>query len=326
MTIFARSEDFEFEKVGAVVSTTDALYFDDAISRCALRGHQDNGSGWVAHNLGDFEDFWLSFRVRAQGTTPLVGRTPVVIYDTTNTARFRFVVVENSGRKWQGQYWNGSAWVDVGGAAYTYASDTTKTITLRLNQSANEMTVWSDNFGHTSGTIPMSGWSGIRRVDMLSWCDNTNHGFSEFIWGNEPILFHRYITRWPTANGDLTDGTGSYADVDEITLSDVDAIVLETSGHSKTFVKGTATFPTGDVRTVKVSSKVGNMPASGAQNVKARLRKGGVNYDQAANFEGFANSNPLYEAYWTQDPSTSANWGRADAASTALQFGLVAQP
>lgn len=323
MAIFGKSEDFEFERLGAAGVTTSGTYYDTSISRCALAGTNSETAGWVAHNLGDFEDFWCSIRYVAQGTTMLNGRTPLILSDAVGTPRFRLLVVSS---QFQPQHWDGSSWVNIGPVVYTYVSGEPRTIVVRINKAANNFTVWSENFVASSQTVNMSGWQGIRRADLLSWCNNNQHAFSEFIWGNEPVLLHRYVTRWPTANGDLTDGLGSFVDVNEVFLNDTNAIVLETAGQSKTFLKGSATLPTGDVRTVKVSSKVGNVPAVGAQNVKARLRKSGVNYDQPANFGGFATGNPIYEAYWVQDPSTSASWTREDASSTALQFGLLAQP
>lgn len=142
--------------------------------------------------------------------------------------------------------------------------------------------------------------------------------YSQVIVATEPTLGWKLKTLAPTADGDLTEFTGTYADVDEVTLSNDDRLTTDVSAQSS-FTAASWNVPAGfDIAAIAVSSFASSdLTESKLSNF---LRLNGQNFPSMA-----VDLTPgwlVYSDVWEQNPETVAAWRPTDINGTALQFGV----
>lgn len=341
MALFARSMELSginhsgFAQEKTTTAAKDSTYG----IRAASRVNSATSTDWLGIDSdldgGPYAtEFWhRGFMYLGIGTTYNPANDIVFEYgDNAATPVFRCIITGSTGSGWtlQWQYWNGSTWVNTGttfvilfSALYKYdlqvVCGTSFEFAITNNMAIEPAVVQSGAVGALVTNID----SIIHKSCTGIGTQTTEFDHSEWIWGDEPTVGHRYALSPPTGNGTHTDGTGSFADVDEAVTSDLDFINLAANGDSKTFTHAAMSIPPGTVKAVQVESRVRNV-ATGAQNVKARIRVGGVDYDQGASFAGIGTSFKPYVPQWTSNPAGGA-WTPTTAGQTSNEFGLLGQ-
>jgi hypothetical protein len=283
----------------------------------------------VPSGLGSFTTFW--HRAFIFHGTLLSGRTLFQYINSSATPVFRLQLTSNN--VLQAQYWNGSAWTNIGSTYATTASTLCKLdLKIVCGASGSFELYYTTNMA-VEGSLVLSGsasMTAVNNIDGIKTYSNNSSlaaslaRHSEWIWGDETTVGHRYAWAPPTGDGTDTAGSGSYTDVDEAVTSDADTSTLSANGDAETYTHGTLTAPAGAVKAVQVEARVRNQ-ATGAQNVKARLRVGGTAYNQASNYASIGTSYTGYRARWDTNPATAATWVNATAIGTGIEFGLLAQ-
>lgn len=251
------------------------------------------------------------------------GRTLFEYYSGA-TAVFRMQCTAD--RVGQMQYWDGSAWQNVG-ATFAIPNGRARYDLKIVCGASFELYISTDMA--QEGTLLASGSATMTLVtaidDIRAYSSNpaAPHRLAEWIWGDEPTVGHHYAWKPPSGNGTDTAGSGSYLDVDEGTTNDSDVSTLAANGDAETYIHATMTLPAGTVKAVQVESRV-RKTATGAQNVKARLRIGATAYDQASNYAGIDSVFKAYVARWGSNPAGGA-WDTTTAGQVSNEFGLLAQ-
>lgn len=326
MTLYAATELAELiSSAGNAVEGTTASTFS---STYGIRTATRPGTGSTDYitagtGLGSFTTFWDRFTFYAASAITS-GRTLRQYHNSSGTAVFR--IQATSADTLQAQYWNGSAWTNIGTTFSTAITSTLRVFDIKIICGGSGSFEW-----YVGGSLYTSGSASMTSVTNIDeWRGySTNAGtgeayFSENIWGDESTIGHRYCIAPPTGDGTYTAGSGAFGDVDEAITNDADFSTLSANGDAETYTHGAMTLPSGTVKAVQVSARVKNA-ATGAQNVKARLRLSSTNYDQASNYAGIGAGFTAYRARWGVDPSTSATWTQAAAKATGNEFGLLAQ-
>ncbi|CDO36063.1 hypothetical protein [Novosphingobium sp. KN65.2] len=327
MTLYAATELHELYNTGTAVETTTSNRFDGTYGIRNAWYAGSTVSDYVSavtpgsSGLGSFTTFWMAFYVY-RGNTWQSGSVGLELYNSSGTPVFRIYHTSNDVA--QAQYWNGSSWVNIG-SSYTVSGNPLLRFDFKIVCGASGSFEWYINSSiYTSGSASMTSVTNIDEW-RVRWAGGTGRWHvSECIWGDEATIGHRYCIAAPTGDGFYTAGSGSYTDVDESTTNDGDATTLTNNGDAETYTHSAMTLPSGTVKLVQVSARV-RSAATGAQNVKARLRKSSTNYDQASNYAGIGAGYTAYRARWTTDPATGSAWTQANAQDTAQNFGLVAQ-
>ena len=315
---------------GNATETTNSAFFDTTYGiRAAASAGSADSTQWFGHDLdeGPYSgDFYYRFTLGIfNGMNS--GRTLLEFLDNAEIPVFRLQITGSN--IIQGQYWNGTAWTNVGGT-YTFDGHNQFRCDLRISDSSFSFATTSNMALEPSevlsGSAVMTNVTNLASVKSYS-TNGSSGGFgsflSEIIFGDEPTIGHRYSWKPPTADGTDTAGSGTFADVDETTTSDVDFTTLAANGDAETYVHGTMTLPAGTVKAVQIESRVRKV-AGGAQNVKARLRVGGVTYDQATNFPNIDSNFKPYIAAWPTNPA-GGSWTPTTAGQVSNEFGLLAQ-
>lgn len=232
------------------------------------------------------------------------------------TAQIRIVAVNSSFvTAISLEYWDGSAW---------QVSDTHST----PNSTITRFEVFCNK---TSGALQLyvSGSLVIDETESLSHLSNFTHcrwygviastGYvSEWAAATTPNAVAAVET-WPaTGDGAVTDGTGDYTGIDEITYSDADGITFSAGGQINTFTNGrTASGYVILAVTLGIRGKKGASGPTGQQGV---LRIGGSNY--VSSTDTLSTGYGAFSPVWETNPATAGAW--ADAAVEGLEFGVKA--
>lgn len=242
-----------------------------------------------------------------------------------------FRLQATNGNAIQAQYWNGTAWTNAGATPGLSANSTWKCDLKIICGGSGSFEFYATNNMAVEPVLLLSGSAVMTLVTNLdaikayptSGSTGNIASHSEWIWGDEPTTGHRIAWAAPTGDGTYVAGSGSYVDVDEAVTNDADLSTLAASGDAETYTHGAMTLPAGTVKAVFAEARVRNV-ATGAQNVKSRLRVGVVDYDATVNFAGIGTSFKPYAYRWATNPAGGA-WTPATAGQISNEFGLLAQ-
>ena len=313
-----------FERLGAGVSeTSNGTYFNTNRGHAAVQ-ITDTGQGVRSIGNLNLTNAAIYMNCRLINDSDAVGEWWRII--DTNGGPILRLAGGNNAQSNSIQYWNGSTWVQIG---------PTLPSSITLNLSSWEIlfksgdpatvTVSRNGLAHVQnvsiGQQDPFGWVQRRNCDGVGICT-----ISELIIGDGSRALVNYLveTELPTADGTDTNGTGTFADVDDV-VSDGGATVLTLAAngdnHSFTSPARTQAIADGVVGGV---SAAGNLKcdATGPQNARFYLKIGGTRYYSTTFALSTAYSG--YEYTWDENPSTAANWTVADAEAAGLEWGVEA--
>lgn len=246
----------------------------------------------------------------------------LVFYNSSGTAVFRLNVPNFN--VMQMQYWNGSAWTDIG-TSYTFPTSTRFTIDIKIicgaSGSASLYTAGS-LIGTASAT--MTAVTNIAKVRLYSNSSFTAAGYSQIIAADEPTVGWRLATLAPSANGANTTWTNDYTAVDEATtVDDADFITSSTAAEVETYAATDAPSGTGmGVKAVVVTARA-KIGATGPQNLQMAVRSAGTNYF-SSNVTGLGAGFAGVQAVFALDPATAAAWTLANCNSAEIGVKSIA--
>lgn len=318
-------EAFRNNSSFVVESTAAAGSWDSACVRCAILA----GRGGYLTEYVETPDTtprttsWTHFE-HWHGAS-VVNSWFIRLYNSAGTVVFQ--IIYSAVNTLQAQYWNGSAFVNIGPTAPIIANNKYTFDLKVVCGAAGGFELWANGT-----TLILSGSASMAAVDNVvrrRWSPPTNNTtstnnlfISQVIVSEQCTIGHRYYSKAPTGNGANTGWTGDYTAVDEVVLSNADFIEGTVENSVETFTGPAVTIPSGVVKAVVVSGQLKNS-AGGPQNAQAALRKAGVNYF-SANIAGVSTVYGPAQAIFHNDPGTGVGWALSDAVAASLEFGFKA--
>jgi hypothetical protein len=196
-----------------------------------------------------------------------------------------------------------------------------------LHASTGTFDVWIGEQLIMSFSGDTVGNSGSTTIDTLHLDapGGSSSSTSVRVWASEIIVATtdprtlRVVSLPPTADGNDTAWTGTFADIDEIEISDSDIIDSDTADQVENFV--TTNMPAAladyDPRELRVVARA-QRGASGPQNMQCHVRSNVTNY-----FSGTKSLNLSFDPIihpFTVDPDTTNPW--TNAGIDACQIGV----
>lgn len=250
--------------------------------------------------------------------------TGLVLYTWLNSAGMAVLrLISTAGDSRQLSYWNGSAWLIVGDSVSSRGG--TYDFLVVVHPTAGRL-AWFLN-GNLAADVRGLDTSGLVDVARLrlgrlqTYIGATSH--RECILASYNTIGHTVRRRAPSGPGARQDWSGTYADVDEDTTNDADAITAATVGDKATFTAAAfSPVSTGNViKSVVVAARIRNDGEVVPTNARAILRINGVDYLAPANVPITAGFSGTHCAFDT-DPTTGKAW--ASIANVNSEFGLAA--
>ncbi len=317
--LFAGTELEAFAPSGTPAVSTTATFFDANASRMAM---DLVDTDTVQANFAASTSGWLHFSLYHDDTVHNEADNQIFRLIDSNTAQ---VVLQLDGDNgiWNLEYWDGSVFVEL--AAVTLNEDvlTKYDIEWNIDNASGVFRLYQDGvlLSEFTGDTLHTGFTTINRVELNSGTSFASfHAyFSEVIVADEDTRGWRLVTIAPTADGNDTAWTGTFADIDEIDINDGDLINSPTADQIENFVYGDipAAFDGFEPAAVVVSAR-GQNGGAGPSNVQANVRSGGTNYF-SADLAGISGSFGPLQAVFATDPD-DGDW--TSTAVNSAQFGV----
>jgi hypothetical protein len=299
--------------------------YDAAFARCCLEA-----DGVTTYNesaaFTETADIWLHCEIQQYGSsiTSTTKQPVVVLLDGSDVQVFRLEsdfggTATGGSYTWQLQYWNGTAWTNLGASFPTAAVRQVIDLHLVANTASGEATIYCSGTQRMTTTADLSGISGVAKFRNYgtSKTGNDRAAVSQVVISTTSTVAGRLWTVPVNGAGASSAWTGAYSNVDEITYADADFINYATADQVSTFAISAPTLTGSVVRAVAVTARA-NCGSGGPQNLQLVLRSGGTNY--------FSSSKALDAGYgafvniWETDPATSSAW--VNTAVASLQPGV----
>lgn len=316
---FIGSETSALNTVNATEATT-ASTFRTPQSRSAINllGSQTAYAEWDSA-VGEG---WI--RWQGQGSMDNDGSDNLILI-TTNAGVNLFRLATTNPAVIQPQYWNGSDWV-AAAAAFSATSAIVEWVLHIVAGGSGSFLLFIDGSIITGGSVPFVG-TDMKRATFCSPDDGAGTGtvqrVSEVILGDDEfgLVNSSVETEPPTADATDTDGTGTFADVDESVFNDSDSIVLAAAGDHNSFTSAARASTQDSVLGVSVGARM-KCDVTGPQGAKFYLKIGGVRYygDDITLTNAFTG----YQYTWAENPDTGLAWTPTDANAATLEWGIEA--
>lgn len=319
--LFAGSERDAFRNnlsIGSYSESTTLLQapYARGSSSAAVAG------AWYECNFSDaVTECWLHYRRMYSGGDDSLLPPTVQFLDASDNVIARAAI--STGSNYVLQYWNGSAFVNVG-TTMEHVNGATYEIDINIKKDAatGRVAWYRDGVLHAEATaLALTSFGDIAKVRFVG-VGNTNFWNQTIITdAAQPTIGWNLWTVPPNADGTDTDGTGSYADVDELVTNTTDFIQFDNAGDKHSFLH--AAIAVEDfVRGVAVAAYARRVDGTGPQSIRPYVIIGGVRYygDTFALTTGFLS----YEYIWNQSPATATDWTTAEVNDAGFQAGWEA--
>ena len=269
----------------------------------------------------EVSECWLHYRRRYSGFDDQTSAPEIQFMDAANNIIAKVAIT--SGSTYVLQYWNGAAFVVVG-TSMLNAVNTIWEIDINIKKDATTGRVawYRSGVLHAEALgLNLTSFGDIAKVRLVGR-GSTNY-WNQVIAtaGDEPTITWNLWTLVPNADGTDTDGIGTYADVDELSMDTNDFIQLDNAGDKHSFLHAAITAED-FIRGVGVAACARRVDGSGPQNIRPYLIIGGVRYygDTFALTTGFLD----YQYIWNLSPATSTDWTTAEVNDPTFEMGWEA--
>lgn len=267
------------------------------------------------------DECWLHFRRQYNGFDDQTSSPPVFVMDASNNVIAKLEIT--SGTNYVLQYWNGSAFVTVGGQI-SQNSGVPQEIDLHVKKGDGNgsVAVYKNNTLHAQAVdLTLTSFGDLAKV-RLAGRGSTNY-WSQVIVTDaaEATIDWNLWTIVPSANGTDTDGTGTVADVNELNMNTSTFVYLEAAGEKRSFIH--AAINTEDfIRGVVVAGCLRRVGSTGPQQARPYLIIEGVRYygDTFPLALGFAD----YEYVWPISPASGTDWTTDEVNDPTFEMGWEA--
>lgn len=266
-------EDIDFPNGTTVYTRTDAAAFRSGYARAAL---SSSAQGVAPSNnvivgstfpVGAITSGWLQFRMTSTNTE----NTNIKMCGFTKSGKASgeglYVGLGNPATKIRLITWNGSnqtqlavesgTSISAGGDIYLITMeviDYGASATVRVYVNSNMVIEYT-------GDVRISSITDIDRVGISGEGNKYRHVMSEIIVADSDTRTLSLVTLFPNAAGDTNDWTGAYTDIDEGTISDADAVYVDSAAQDAQFnLSGTpaGTFSVDAIKVVARNCKTGD--------------------------------------------------------------------
>jgi hypothetical protein len=302
--------------------STSTGKFDTAFARCALAPSGSSSYG-DSFEFAETADVWIHFENQSIGATSSATLTTcMTMLNGSGTEVFKLQTSTPTGsgsQTWQLQYWNGSAWTNLGSSFAVNNALQTVDIHLVANSASGSGSVYLSGTQRSTGTADLSSIAGVAQIrpyGKQTGIQVSNY-FSQLIVASESTIGWRLKTVPATGAGSTSSWTGTFAEIDEIAYSDLDFINSATAAQVQLFSHST-TIPTGYKVKAAIVTARAKCGSGGPQNIQLALKSGATTYFSATQAcdEGYL----AHVGVWENDPATSAAF--TTSAAAAIQFGV----
>lgn len=305
---------------GTYSESTSSGYFASNRSRAASDVNGSSTAWYDCPLSAETSEAWLHYLRRYSGFNDTTSGPSIEFCDASDNVIAK--IAEVSGTTYALQYWDGSAFVQVGDSFINQVNNLyVDDFYLKKGDGDGEVAWYRAGVELASATgLTITAYGDIAKVRLRNQA-NDNFYSQIIVTDGEQTTGWGCYTVPPNAEGIDTDGTGAYTDVNEINRNDATYIALDTAGQKHSFGVATQTVAN-FVRGVAVAGAARRVDGTGPQQIRPYVIVGGVRYygDTFALTTVFAN----YEYVWQLSPATGVEWTTDEVNDPDFEFGWEA--
>jgi hypothetical protein len=278
-----------------------------------------------------YTEGWVSFCAYGASGSPVDG-SPFFFLSGPTSDLLRGVR-DGTGGNWKFQYWNGSAWTDIGATITTASLNSgifRVDIHFILDNSAGEFSLYINGSLERQRVGEDTIFTADTTVDYISFAA-TNAGvnnYTNFVGivvdsvDTRTLYIEEDIT---VSNGGSTAWAGVENDIDQVVNSiggDATPIVASAAGQDETytFAPITSAFDANSIEGVILAIRARAATNPGFY-VRGIVRSGGTNYEGDNSVQPLAGNFSMYDLRFENNPITAAPWANTDAVE-AVEWGV----
>src|SRR5882672_6561843 len=317
MTIlWCGGEDIDFPNGQTVAIQTSSTYFRSGYARCGIQDNNTNSSSRsLSFSGGAVTSAWLHYQVFVTSSFGVSHPFPGLGLNSAGNGGIFVGTASSNAAKCALFKWDGATLTQLAaetGTSIPVTNGSSVQIDLQITNYGASSTV--NVYCHNvlvitfSGSTTIAGIANLDCVALYGFSGGPYYWFSEFIVGDSDTRNFSLLTMAPNAAGDTNNWTtGTYANINPITINDASVIAVNTTGQD--FQANLIDLPAGSFGNVQaVKAAVRSEITAGAvpTSLKIGVKTGGtVNVDAGhAQTTGFL----TYERLMVTNPVTSAAW------------------
>lgn len=306
---------------GTYLEDTKAGYYNSSFARTTARVNANSPAGYTCPLSATSGEVWLHLVKRYAGPTASANGPTFLFRDASANVIAKVVT---NGSLWELQYWDGAAFVTVG-SGYTHTSNLmTVDVHILKGTGTAEAAWYIDGVEVDSATgLTIAAFGNVAEVVLESGASTSSENYySEVVvTDGASTIGWNLKTVPPTADGTDTDGTGTYADVDEVNRNDSDYLSFDTAAQKHSFDHTTLAL-VNFVKAVGVACSAMRVDGTGPQQIRPYVIVGATRYygDTFPLSVSFEN----YEYVWDVSPDTGVDWTTDEVNAATFEMGWEA--
>ena len=321
--LWAGTEADAFDTASPQAVTTSSSEYDVDFSRSAteIRGGGDRCNKQA---LSDIPEAWWHYRWGGGNTGGVANNRGIVtFFNSANVGVLRLLSLSTPAFRLE--YWNGSAWTAIGADFTTTLGVNGRTWDIKclVDNTVGDFAIWIDGTltRQLTGDTDFFSGSAVDYVTINGWGATNARFVSECIIADGDTRGMRLATLVPNGAGATTDFTGTFADVDEVTINDADFLSSATANQVETMTLTNLSAVAGALTPVAVVATArARNAATGPQNLQLAVRTNSLDF--------FSSSLPSlgtsfldgYFNVWNTNPDTTTAWTVSEI--NALEAGV----
>lgn len=301
-----------------VTEVTTAGYYNNTYVDRAIRL---GGATTVYFEIGPWTaetEFYLGFGFRWQGTITHFDNQPIIFYNNSGTAVFRWSSADGV---IQNQYWNGAAWTNIG-STWTPTINTLYRVDIKIDITNDQFDMRVGGTSVASGSVDLASLTNIEKVRFFqsSALVGSSQPYYSAIIADDADTLDRWTMKGTLNGAGATNNfSNSYASIDESGIDDSDLVGSSVAGDISTYVFADFTVPSGHaVEAFCLTARARNTGAA-PDNLKVAYRVSSTDYESGA----YANITTSYRGLFTglaQNPNTTTDWTQTSVNAAEIGF------
>ena len=328
--LFAGSSLSDFSNITSYVTNSllTEYLMDTVVEGVRIKG----GTGSFDFLIQESTDFWLSFTLAAPvftANTASQTGSLLSIFNVAYSATNPLFRIRGASAVYSLQFWNGSSYTTIGTVNGINTEGKARwDVHVKISDTEGVFEVYKDGTlvgpaapVDTKLIAGVSGANMIRLHNPSGWVSGVLY-FSGVIVSTTDTRGLQLIQTTPVSAGEMTEWTGSYADVDDTDINDADFITSSTVGSISTFDFGT--IPT-EYNSMEIEAVVlafrGQSGGGAVASLEGVARIAGTNHTKQLEKALPSIYGPA-QAIFHNNPTTTGPWTTAQV--RAAEFGVRA--
>jgi hypothetical protein len=261
---------------------------------------------------------WFHFEYRTSSIS-----NNIFWFQIVNSARVPVLGARADGLTWGYQFWNGSGWTNYATSPFPPVSTLSSVDIRAVAGASGSVDLYINKVLVASTSSLNAAVTNFEYFRVFGLNSGQGSWISQVVVSDSDTRDIKLTSDVADANGANNDGTGTYADTDDIPYNPLLSRVMTANGEKFTMEKAPRTFPSGYVIDSVFVNVVTRATGGVVANARAVLRIAGTDYASSNVSPALAGGYEGRSGIWNVSPATGVDFTTSEF--NAMEFGLEAR-